>query len=366
MAAEVATELVREQPETRREVNELDLIPQMVCDPSTMKARLDELQRFVKEVMVEGVDYGPPFPGSDKKVLLKPGAEKLAEIYGYAIEPRIVNRVEHWGPPHGPFFSYEVECIARSKRTGLLIGKGVGSCNTRENRYRWRTAGRKCPKCGKEETIIKGKREYGGGWLCFGKKGGCGEKFANDDPQITNQEVGRIENDDICTLANTVLKISKKRAYLDVVISVTQSSGLFTGEDDDDDLAAPENGHGRGKRQQSAGSRQTGRAAEAKSGGNGHGNRTHLVKIRGKEYHTAGIEADTLIGVWNILKEYNEANPDIPDAGKAKLRELTGKGNSLDLNDPDGKDLIETVRAILSGEHPADQPGDANEDGAPY
>ena len=48
-----------------------------------------------------------------------------------------------------------------------------------------------CPKCGKS-AIIKGKAEYGGGWLCFGKKGGCGAKFtdaeweAAGDTQVVN------------------------------------------------------------------------------------------------------------------------------------------------------------------------------------
>jgi hypothetical protein len=36
-----------------------------------------------------------------------------------------------------------------------------------------------CPKCG-AAAIIKGKAEYGGGWVCFKKKGGCGAKFAYD------------------------------------------------------------------------------------------------------------------------------------------------------------------------------------------
>lgn len=33
-----------------------------------------------------------------------------------------------------------------------------------------------CPNCGKD-AIIKGKEEYGGGWLCYKAKGGCGSKF---------------------------------------------------------------------------------------------------------------------------------------------------------------------------------------------
>lgn len=33
-----------------------------------------------------------------------------------------------------------------------------------------------CPTCGKD-SIIKGKEEYGGGYVCYKKKGGCGAKF---------------------------------------------------------------------------------------------------------------------------------------------------------------------------------------------
>jgi hypothetical protein len=54
--------------------------------------------------------------------------------------------------------------------------------------------------------IIKGKEEYGGGWICYNKKGGCGQKFADDDDAIIGQIVGRIENDDPADQYNTVLK----------------------------------------------------------------------------------------------------------------------------------------------------------------
>ena len=44
-----------------------------------------------------------------------------------------------------------------------------------------------CPTCGKD-AIIKGKEEYGGGWLCYKAKGGCGAKFATDPATITRSE----------------------------------------------------------------------------------------------------------------------------------------------------------------------------------
>lgn len=37
-----------------------------------------------------------------------------------------------------------------------------------------------CPSCGKN-AIIKGKKDYGGGYLCFKKKNGCGAKFKTLD-----------------------------------------------------------------------------------------------------------------------------------------------------------------------------------------
>ncbi|KKM17042.1 hypothetical protein LCGC14_1679670, partial [marine sediment metagenome] len=36
-----------------------------------------------------------------------------------------------------------------------------------------------CPECG-QPTIIKGKEEWGGGWVCWKKEGGCGAKFDYD------------------------------------------------------------------------------------------------------------------------------------------------------------------------------------------
>ena len=38
-----------------------------------------------------------------------------------------------------------------------------------------------CPHCG-ADAIIRGREEYGGGWLCFKKKGGCGAKFEQRPP----------------------------------------------------------------------------------------------------------------------------------------------------------------------------------------
>ena len=39
-----------------------------------------------------------------------------------------------------------------------------------------------CPGCGKTGAVMQSKAEYGGGWLCWKSKGGCGEKWHDPTP----------------------------------------------------------------------------------------------------------------------------------------------------------------------------------------
>lgn len=212
-----------------------DLALRPVMTVQEALGRLEEFQSFCQSYLHEskdggedGGDYGI-IPGTKRKTLLKAGADKLAEVYGLADTYVITAKVEDW---ERGLFDYTIECRLLSKRTGKLVGTGMGSCSSFESRYRWREAKRVCPACG-TEAIIKGREEYGGGWLCFKKLGGCGEKFADGDPVIEKQTVGRVENPDIIDAKNTVLKIAKKRAKVDGVIGVTRSSGIFTQDMDD-------------------------------------------------------------------------------------------------------------------------------------
>jgi hypothetical protein len=123
-------------------------------------------------------------------------------------------------------------CVTRfvhlGSTAGPIIAQGVGSANSWERKYRYRDARRSCPTCEGEGTIIKGAEKYGGGWVCWAKKGGCGAKFEDKDPAIVGQIVGQIENPDPFDLDNTLLKMAKKRAYTDGTITGTASSDLFT------------------------------------------------------------------------------------------------------------------------------------------
>lgn len=201
-----------------------------VMNIQAAKQRLAEFQEFVKGYLVPDEDYGT-IPGTAKPTLLKPGADKLCELYGLADDFLIESKVENYGS-EPPLFDYTFKCILTMRRDGRLVGTGVGSCNSWEGKYRWRESKRKCPLCQKE-AIIAGKAEYGGGWLCWKKREGCGAKFLEDDKAIVDQKAGKEINDDVPTLKNTILKMAKKRAKIDAVIAVTRSSGIFTQDMED-------------------------------------------------------------------------------------------------------------------------------------
>jgi len=188
---------------------------------------INRFQDIVHANLKEGQDFGI-IPGTQKPTLLKPGAEKIAKLLGLCDHYEEMTSIEDWDKP---FFYYKYKCRLVTLQDDVL-SEGVGSCNSKEDKYRWRDSKRVCPNCGKS-TIIKGKEEYGGGWLCFKKQGGCGAKYEYSDPLIMQQPSGKVENDDIYSIVNTILKMAKKRALVDAALSVGRLSGVFTQDMED-------------------------------------------------------------------------------------------------------------------------------------
>lgn len=179
------------------------------------------IQHVLREVMALDVHYGK-IPGTDKPALLKAGAEKLSLTFRLA--PTYDIREKDLPNGHR---EYVITCTLTHIPTGRVFGQGVGSCSTMEKKYRYRPSERKCPQCGKP-AIIKGKAEYGGGFVCFKKKDGCGAKFGDNDKSITDQPAGQTENPDLADCFNTVLKMAKKRAHVDACLTSTAASDIFS------------------------------------------------------------------------------------------------------------------------------------------
>lgn len=190
------------------------------------------LGEYVKSCMVPGEDYGI-IPGTKKPTLLKPGAEKLLALFHCSPVFELLQKTEDF---ERGFFAYMFRVQIVAPRGGVLA-EGYGSANSMESRYRWRDGKRKCPSCGSDAALLKSKKE-GDGFFCWAKKGGCGATFKEDDKRITEQQVGRVENPDKADLANTILKMAKKRAQVDGAIALARCSDMFT--QDLEDSAQPE------------------------------------------------------------------------------------------------------------------------------
>ena len=68
--------------------------------------RYNAVTEFVSRVLRKDVDYGV-IPGTEKRTLLKPGAEKLTTFFCLSTRFELLERIEYWtGERHGgePFF----------------------------------------------------------------------------------------------------------------------------------------------------------------------------------------------------------------------------------------------------------------------
>lgn len=150
-----------------------------------VRQQVNQIQYLMKQVLREGEHYGI-IPGTgNKPSLLQSGAEKIA--YMFHLVPKYeINRTDHQGGHR----EYEVTCTLTSRDTGEVMGYGVGICSTLESKYRYRS------------------------------------KWVNGSKQ-------RVENPDIADVYNTVMKMAKKRAFVDAVKSTTAASDIFTQDVED-------------------------------------------------------------------------------------------------------------------------------------
>lgn len=205
---------------------------------TALKRGRERIERIQRELMTPEEDFGV-IPGTNSKpTLLKPGAEKLCEVYG--LRAGFVESTEFGDGLTAPHLRVRMKCeLHLGTLDGPVVAEGYGAANSWERKHRYRRGERSCPDCGQEGTVIRGKQEYGGGWLCFAKKGGCGAKFAVNDPAIAEQAVGDVQNEDPYDIENTLLKMAEKRAFIDATLRATATSGLFTQDLEDSPIYEP-------------------------------------------------------------------------------------------------------------------------------
>lgn len=189
------------------------------------------IQQIMSAAMKEGEHYGR-IPGcGDKPTLLKPGAEKLCLTFRMA-PTYDVNEV-HLERGHR---EYRVTCELTAVLSGNKLGQGVGYCSSMESKYRFRQGAaeptdKPVPRAYwdvRQDDPAKAQELIGGKGFSVKKVDGQGWMIAKGGEKV--------ETDNPSDQFNTVLKMAKKRALVDAVLTATAASDIFT--QDLEDIAA--------------------------------------------------------------------------------------------------------------------------------
>ena len=171
-----------------------------------VRARVNLTQEVMKSVMHEGTHFGV-IPGTPKPSLWKPGAEVLCATF--RIAPSY--RVEDLSGPD--VVRYRVVCIGTHQGSGIVLGEGLGSCSSMEEKYKWRKASTK-----KEfETTPVDRRRI---------------KYGYDRKERREYEVQQVRTE-CADQDNTILKMACKRAQVAMALNVVAASDIFTQDIED-------------------------------------------------------------------------------------------------------------------------------------
>lgn len=175
------------------------IIPATQLSVKDIQNRALQIQQLMATMMKPGVHYGV-VPGCKSPSLYKPGSELLLMMFRIAVDPKVedLSDAEH--------IRYRVLCRGLAL-DGTLVGIGVGECSTAEEKYSYRRAV-------------------------------CEEEFAAADPVRQRVKWGKDKNGKTYSvnqvrmnpsdLANTVLKMAKKRAQVDMCLTALGASDIFS------------------------------------------------------------------------------------------------------------------------------------------
>lgn len=185
-------------------------------DANSVRDQVNRIQALMKNVMQPDQHYGV-IPGCGAKpTLLQPGAEKIAMMFGWTATYDVERHEEDSGHRE-----YDVTCTLTNRQTGELMGMGVGLCSTKESKYRYRSGGGFEPT---GQPIPRDARERKADY----RRQGLGMKKVDGEWLWVHFSDEKVENPDIADTYNTVLKMAKKRAFVDAVKSTAAASDVFT------------------------------------------------------------------------------------------------------------------------------------------
>lgn len=169
--------------------------PSLVLQPEQAGDLVRQIKEVQRSVLVAGTDYGQ-IPGvRGNPVLLKPGAERLLQVFGLG---HSLDRVEDEPDPEGGHWAVTYRCtITKAMPDGrvIVISTCEGHASYDEDKF------------------------WDAKW---------------EGPKGNRKQVGRKKSP-----WNTVLKMAQKRALVGATLTATATSGLFTQDMEDYALEHP-------------------------------------------------------------------------------------------------------------------------------
>lgn len=90
------------------------------------------LDKFIKENLREGVDYGQAYENAKKLTLLKPGAEKVCLLFNMESMYELDKEIMEMLPENKKKDTICFICNLRNRKTGNIVGQGRGSATISE------------------------------------------------------------------------------------------------------------------------------------------------------------------------------------------------------------------------------------------
>lgn len=166
-----------------------------------LKANRQLMKDAMGELMEQGVHYGKVPGTGEKPTLFKAGAELLCVLFRVNAKPEVEDLSSD------DCIRYRVTMQGIHIPTGQVVAHGVGECSTDEEKYKWRRAVNK----DEWEETPEDRRRF---------------NFKSETNQVRTNPADA---------ANTVLKMAEKRAKVDLALSFSGASDVFS--QDLDDLA---------------------------------------------------------------------------------------------------------------------------------
>jgi len=210
--------------------NEMISVEDSAMSISSLIGQVKLIHDVMEKIMVEEEHYGT-IPGTKKPTLYKPGAEKLCLTFRLNPDYEIIREVRE-----KDFIAYTVKCHLTHIPTGQSIANGIGSCNSRESKYRYRFI--------EESTGVPIPKKY---WDAKEKGDNKEMKRLLQVPgfDIENLRAAKIngewviaksekiENDNPWDLDNTLIKMGCKRSLVAAILNATAASDIFTQDVED-------------------------------------------------------------------------------------------------------------------------------------